>query len=294
MSTFISSLKSAGLWNKLQAIYPFIGPTTGSQTVNVKEPGLYRLGLTGSFSASSAGLYPSSSTSFIDSIPGNTVHPLVNSASAHLSLLSYDLPTGNGFLGGNSARAIGGDLIVSSGSRMYHVYRNVGTSSFAMGDPSITNVEVLVVAGGGSGGSGTGGGGGAGGLVYSSSFSITPGSPLQIIVGNGGVNSNGENSVFNTISALGGGKGGNYRASTASSGSNGGSGGGAGNDYDYTLTPGGTGSAGQGNSGGAASGSLGHKPAGGGGGAGSPGISGYVSPTDTISANGIWFLLSSI
>ena len=88
ISTFISGLKSTGLWNKIQTIYPFVGTTTGSQTINLKEPGLYRLGLTGSFSASSAGLSPSSSTSFVDSIPGNTVHPLVNSQSAHLSLLS--------------------------------------------------------------------------------------------------------------------------------------------------------------------------------------------------------------
>jgi hypothetical protein len=268
ISTFILGLKSTGLWNKIQTIYPFVGTTTGSQTINLKEPGLYRLGLTGSFSASSAGLSPSSSTAFVDSIPGNTVHPLVNSQSAHLSLLSYDLPTGNGFLGGNSARAVGGDLIISSGSRVYHAFLNTGTSSFYMTDPSITNVEVLVVAGGGGGGTYIAGGGGAGGLVYSSSFTITPNSNIPVIVGNGatarqGTNLsgfNGENSVFSTITAVGGGGGGTaFGGNGLPGGSGGGSGGG--------TNTGGTGTPGQGNDGGGSSGEAG----GGGGGAGTAG-----------------------
>ena len=79
LSTFISGLKSNGLWNKMVAIYPFVSNTTASLTTNLKEPGLYRLGLTGSYSASSTGLTPSSSTAFIDTIPGNTAYASVNS-----------------------------------------------------------------------------------------------------------------------------------------------------------------------------------------------------------------------
>jgi len=229
ISTFISGLKSAGLWNKLQVIYPFVGTTTGSQTINLKEPGLYRLGLTGSFSASNAGLYPSSSTSYVDSIPGNTVYPLVNSASAHLSLLSYDLPTGNGFLGGNSIPVLGGEIIARSGSKVYHAFTTVGTSSFVPLTNTISNVEVMVVAGGGGGSNSDGGGGGAGGLIYSSSFSITPGAAIQIIVGNGGTGgnpgTNGENSSFSTITSTGGGRGGSNSGLPGTGGSGGGAGG---------------------------------------------------------------------
>jgi hypothetical protein len=270
ISTFISGLKSAGLWNKLQVIYPFVGTTTGSQTINLKEPGLYRLGLTGSFSASNAGLYPSSSTSFVDSIPGTTVHPLVNSASAHLSLLSYDLPTGNGFLGGNSAPAVGGQIIARSGSKVYHAFTVVGTSSFVPLTNAISNVEVMVVAGGGGGGS-LGGGGGAGGLIYSSSFAITPGSSVQVVVGNGGAGgaqngfgSNGENSSFSSIQSLGGGGAGSYAGSGGTPGQNGGSGGGGGATESGLSTVGGSGSIGQGNNGG--SGGYFNNPGGGGGG----------------------------
>jgi hypothetical protein len=273
LSTFILGLKSNGLWNKMVAIYPFVSNTTSSLTTNLKEPGLYRLGLTGSFSASSAGLTPSSSTAFIDTIPGNTAYASVNSQSAHLTLLSYDLPTGNGFLAGNSAPAVGGDLIISSGSRMYHVYRNVGTSSFYMTNPTITNIEVMVVGGGGGGASYLAGGGGAGGLVYSSSFSITPGSNIQVIVGNGAPRTqfsaiNGQNSIFGSITATGGGGG----SSFGGAGQNGGSGGGAG--ATFTTLAGGTGSIGQGNNGG---GSNTTNAGGGGGGAGSTGSLGAGS-----------------
>jgi hypothetical protein len=288
ISTFISGLKSTGLWNKLQVIYPFVGTTTGSQTINLKEPGIYRLGLTGSFSASAAGLYPSSSTSFVDSIPGTTVHPLVNSQSAHLSLLSYDLPTGNGFLAGNSVPAIGGDIIISSGSKILHAFKTTGTSSFTMLNPAVTDVEVMVVAGGGGGGV-LGGGGGAGGLIYSSSFAITPNSTLQVVVGAGGAGgtnspsqgtgSNGQNSSFSTIVATGGGYGGSYTKAPA----NGGSGGGGGASTNAS----GSGIPGQGFNGGLNGGSG--NEGGGGGGAGSEGVKGANNTSGGLGGSGSFY-----
>jgi len=290
LSTFISGLKSNGLWNKMVAIYPFVSNTTASLTTNLKEPGLYRLGLTGSFSASSAGLTPSSSTAFIDTIPGNTAYASVNSQSAHLTLLSYDLPTGNGFLAGNSLPALGGDVIISSGSKIIHAFKTVGTSSFTMLSPAVTNVEVMVVAGGGGGGV-LGGGGGAGGLVYSSSFSITPGSNLQVVVGAGGVGgtnspsygtgSNGQNSSFSTIVATGGGYGGSLNKAP----SNGGSGGGGGANTNAS----GSGISGQGFNGGL-NGPIGSgNEGGGGGGAGSEGVKGANNTTGGIGGSGSFY-----
>lgn len=269
LATFISGLKSNGLWNKMVAIYPFVSNTTSSLTTNLKEPGIYRLGLTGSFSASAVGLTPSSSTAFIDTIPSNTAYSLVNSQSAHLTVLSYDLPTGNGFLAGNSLPALGGDVIIASGSKIYHAFKTVGTSSFTPLIP-ISNVEVLVVAGGGGGGTDVGGGGGAGGLVYSSSFSIVGTSSVQLTVGAGGLGNKsgvstagapGVNSTFGSITAIGGGAGSNFLFA----GGNGGSGGGT----SRTGGPTGSGTPGQGNDGGNGAGTG---NGGGGGGAGSPGI----------------------
>jgi hypothetical protein len=286
ISTFVSGLKSAGLWNKMTAIYPFLSTSTGSQTVNLKDPGVLGLGLTGSFSASAVGLTPASSTAYVDALPSNIPYPSINSASAHLSLVSYDVPQGNGFLAGNSARASGGELIIS-GSKAFHIFKNVGSTFFTVHDPLLNNVEVLVIAGGGSGGSRDAAGGGAGGLVYSSSFSITPGNAVQVTVGNGGyavplVGSNqtpgidGENSIFSTITAIGGGGGG------VGTGRNGGSGGGG-----SFSGIGGLGTAGQGNNGGGGGGFS--DTGGGGGGAGSVGETSTGSQIGGAGGSGSYF-----
>ena len=103
----------------------------------------------------------------------------------------------------------------------------------------VTSVEALVVGGGGGGGGQHGGGGGgAGGLVYNSAFAVTPGSNYTITVGNGGAAGTdgdqatiGGNSVFGTITAYGGGRGGNE---TVQAGGNGGSGGGS---SGYATSP---------------------------------------------------------
>ena len=151
----------------------------------------------------------------------------------------------------------------------------------------LSTVEVLVVAGGGGGGASIAGGGGAGGLIYSSSHSITPGSAITATVGDGGVggvdqnigngivanNTNGGNSVFGSLIAIGGGKGGPEYNGNGFSGGSGGGGSrsiGPGN----TIYIGGTSTISQGNSGGTGSntgGGDGYGSGGGGGGAGSVG-----------------------
>ncbi len=99
--------------------------------------------------------------------------------------------------------------------------------------PSGTNsIEVLVVAGGGGGGAVSGGGGGAGGLIFESSYSVIPGNNISLTVGDGGAGGtdrntrgeNGEDSVFLTLTAIGGGGGGSI---SNREGLSGGSGGGA-------------------------------------------------------------------
>lgn len=79
------------------------------------------------------------------------------------------------------------------------------------------NVRVLVVGGGGGGGSEMGGGGGGGGVIYNAAYSLTA-NTYTVTVGSGGSGapagvsqvrgSNGGNSNFGTIRALGGGGGG--------------------------------------------------------------------------------------
>jgi len=123
-------------------------------------------------------------------------------------------------------------------------YTTVGSGTFSV--PSgISAVQVLVVAGGGAGGGGTtgagsGGGGGAGGVLIHPSFPVTPGGTVSYTLGGGGSanrsfpgsatgdtrGSSGSNSVFGSLTAVGGGGGGGGN-DPGTGGRPGGSGGGA-------------------------------------------------------------------
>lgn len=135
----------------------------------------------------------------------------------------------------------------------------------------VTSVDVLVVGGGGGGGRRHGAGGGAGGLIFEENYEVNSGENINISVGQGGVGAtgtgaqatNGENSSFNNLIAIGGGAGGqwdNFR-----NGLDGGSGGGSSSLHISN------GVVGQGNNGGAGATASSPYNWGGGGGAGEPG-----------------------
>ena len=101
-------------------------------------------------------------------------------------------------------------------------------------------LDYLCIAGGGGGGQDSGAGGGGGGYLASmpgeqsggpssslAQLTYFGGESITIQVGaGGGVNSNGTNSIFGDLTAIGGGKGGNGISSTKTAG-DGGSGGGS-------------------------------------------------------------------
>ena len=122
----------------------------------------------------------------------------------------------------------------------------VGTTSWTA-PTGVTSVEYLVVAGGGGGGNSpdrTGGGGGAGGVLSSTTYPVTAGNSYTVIVGAGGnANTQGSDSTFATITAKGGGRGGQLNSVSTT----GGSGGGA---YHNSADSGKAGTAGQGSAGG--------------------------------------------
>lgn len=152
---------------------------------------------------------------------------------------------------------------------------------------NLTEVEVLVVGGGGAGGGGednpggdAGGGGGAGGLIYQPAYRIIPGNTYTVTVGAGGIGNSeigasGENSIFDLLIAVGGGRGGAPRnAGVLGGGSGGGSGG--------TCVTGdqfpGQGIPGQGFAGGISFDvGCSWRSGGGGGGAGSPGYNNVIT-----------------
>jgi len=116
------------------------------------------------------------------------------------------------------------------------------TSPGTFTSPFTGNVTLLVIGGGGSGGNlntpagpaGRAGGGGAGAYIYyNASYPVVAGRVYPISIGAGGVGANGGNTVFTnpgsaplTLTARGGGKGGD--TGTTKNGNPGGCGGGAG------------------------------------------------------------------
>lgn len=171
-----------------------------------------------------------------------------------------------------TVRSGSGGNISYYGPYTIHTFTSSGTFT-----PSFSGeVEVLVVAGGGGGGqsaryAGAGGAGGAGGLVYASSYGVSQGTGTTVTIGAGGISeTNGSNSIFGGLTALGGGRGGRADNDTQGNGFDGGSGGGGGGDTT-TLYTAGSGTPGQGNDGGNGRPGGNQYAGGGGGGAGSIG-----------------------
>jgi hypothetical protein len=170
------------------------------------------------------------------------------------------------------------------------------TQRIAMNAPPTFNVDYLVVAGGGGAWMG---GGGAGGLltnVGGTALSLNTATPYNVTVGGGGAgaatysgtSANGSNSIFDSLTSIGGGFGGQ---NFGPAGATGGSGGGGAPFASTNPGPGGlaTGT-GLGNNGGASatysSANGGFYGAGGGGGAGALGGNGTVSSPTLTGGNG--------
>jgi len=156
------------------------------------------------------------------------------------------------------------------------------------------SMKVLLAGGGGGGGGSAsstgGGGGGAGGVRYVASHLITPKLYTVTVGAAVATNTQGNNTVFDTLTVLGGGRGGNYNQAGASGGCGGGggsiigSGAGAGSDYGYAGTTGYDGHGGGGGGAGQIAGAV-NVPSGGGGGGGN-GLEYDISGTDTYYGGG--------
>ena len=183
--------------------------------------------------------------------------------------------------------AIGGDIIQTDGTYWYHAFINSGyfTPNKAL------SCDVLVVAGGGGGGGDRAGGGGAGGVFYQASNALTANSTQTVTIGAGGAipggtGSNGGNSIFGSLTAIGGGGG----AEANLNGVTGGSGGGSGStstDIGGSARTGGSSTSGQGYAGGGATGTgSDYHSSGGGGGGGAGGAGGAGSYGNSSSGYG--------
>jgi hypothetical protein len=188
-----------------------------------------------------------------------------------------------------------------SGSLVYSIITNNGNtiiiftngSGAWMPPAGVTNVQVLVVGGGGGGGGNSGGGGGAGGVIYSNGFPVS--GTVSVTVGGGGAGGvnggaapgNGTNSVFSSLTAVGGGNGASAGTSTYAAGSGGSGGGGF-----WNSGTGGGGTSGQGNSGGNMTGGSAGYAGAGGGGAGAVGSAANNTVTGAAGGVGVQYSIS--
>jgi len=170
-------------------------------------------------------------------------------------------------------KASGGNIIDFDGTYWIHTFNTSGTFT----PQTSLSCDYLVVAGGGGGGAGNGGGGGgAGGLLTSTGFSVSSAATVTIGAG-GAVSTDGNNSVFSSLTAFKGGKGGDSGANGTGGSGTYGSGGGAGRDGGTT---GGIGTSGQGNNGG----NINYPTNNGGSGGGGAGASGNAAVGENASS----------
>ena len=221
------------------------------------------------------------------SAPAYTANLVVasNNVDASANTGGFIPPTGT--TAQRPSSPVAGTTRFNTTTNYYEMYN--GTSWVILSSSNYPySASYLIVAGGGGSGGGLGGGGGAGGLLSGTS-SLAIGTTYTITVGSGGTGAtagtnangtNGNNSVFNSLTAIGGGGGGTCLGGGTSpnNGVAGGSGGGGSGTTSGSPGTGGAGTSGQGFAGG-----TGYTPspygAGGGGGAGAVGATGFTSGT---------------
>jgi hypothetical protein len=70
INTLVTDLKTYNIWNKIKAIYPFVGGTASTHKWNLKDPrdldSAYRLEFNGGWTHSSTGALPNGTTAYAD------------------------------------------------------------------------------------------------------------------------------------------------------------------------------------------------------------------------------------
>jgi len=263
-----------------------------------------------------------------DKINGTNQNATISTNGASVTLLYIDSTRGwkdindatLNVTGINPYIAATGGTVTTCGNYKIHTFTGPGTFTVTCaGSPlGSTTVDYLVVAGGGGSGCNGGGGSGAGGyreskatgapwtaspLATSTSLPVTAtGYPITVGAGGVGTSSpavtftNGNPSIFSTITSAGGGKGGTSSPGTAGSGGSGGGGhrtvsAGSGNTPPVSPpqgNPGASGNSGGGSNAGGGGGAAAAGTAGGGGagGAGGDGTGTSINSSPTVGTSG--------
>lgn len=282
--------------------------TTYTFTVNATDSLNPTISRTFSFISNAAPTWVTTAGSLGTFLNNTSMTTSALSATDPSDTVTYALASGSSLPAGvslNSASGvISGTLPVIASNTIYTFTINatdginIVPREFSISSRIPFSTEYLVVAGGG-GGAGRHAGGGGGGGMRSGSLTLSE-FAVTVTVGSGGLGAannegsaiayNGENSVFSSITSLGGGRGGCNGFASAVGGS-----GGGGNDGANAT--GSAGTSGQGNSGGngggtyaggagGGAGANGNNSSGGTGGAGGAGLANSITGTSVTYAGG--------
>jgi len=90
INTLVSDLKTANIWTKMKAIYPFVGGTATTHKFNLKDPrdldAAYRLVFNGGWTHSATGALPNGTTGYADT--KLNVNTALDGTNSHLSYYS--------------------------------------------------------------------------------------------------------------------------------------------------------------------------------------------------------------
>ena len=287
-------------WKKISATIVSLSSITGSivvgigSTLTLVGQGFLGSNLIVNFVQSSDSINtnvtvnPSSDTAATVAVPAAVYNNVTNGNAVTIKVTNSDGTTSD-TVNTTAVTAPTGGSITTSGGYRIHTFTSSGTFGLTY---SIAVQYLVIAGGGGSGGRRHSGGGGAGGYRCSVSgessgggasaetASVLSAGNYTVTVGAGGAsstsgsnsnsgNTNGSNSVFGSITSLGGGWGGTY----GTAGNSGGCGGASGSESGNSQSPG-SGTTGQGYAGGDGADNQGAGGGGGGGGTGATGADG--------------------
>jgi len=93
INALVSSLKSFGLWTKMQSIYPFVGGTASSHKFNLKNPAdtnaAFRLLFVGGWTHSATGALPNGTNAYAISYFNSSLQQSVNSNGMGVYITQY-------------------------------------------------------------------------------------------------------------------------------------------------------------------------------------------------------------
>lgn len=147
INQLVLDLKAAGIWNRMVAIYPFIGGTASSHKWNLKDPrdldAAKRLVFSGSWTHSENGALPDGSTAYANTFMN--LNEDVPQYSFHGSYYSRTNVTGSGdyYLFGGQAESIGTGLDLYSTDRMFSIVADSSKSITITGQTNFNRMIAI-------------------------------------------------------------------------------------------------------------------------------------------------------